>query len=61
MNGLDRKFEPFKREILRVDPLPTAEAAYATVRKEVAHQNILGTTNNESQGIATGLIAGQTE
>ncbi|GJU95598.1 putative RNA-directed DNA polymerase [Tanacetum coccineum] len=61
LNGLDRKFEPIKREILRVDPLPTAEAAYATVRKEAAHQNILGATNNEPQGIATGLIAGETE
>nr|GEZ07333.1 putative reverse transcriptase, RNA-dependent DNA polymerase [Tanacetum cinerariifolium] len=29
-------------EILRWDPLPTAEAAYAAVRKETAHQNILG-------------------
>nr|GEV45282.1 hypothetical protein [Tanacetum cinerariifolium] len=52
LNGLDRKFEPIKREILRVDPLPTVEAAY---------QNILGVTNNEAQGIATGLIAGETK
>nr|GEW67223.1 putative ribonuclease H-like domain-containing protein [Tanacetum cinerariifolium] len=34
-----------------------AEDAYATVRKEAAHQNILGATNNEPLGIATGLIA----
>nr|GEV28830.1 ribonuclease H-like domain-containing protein [Tanacetum cinerariifolium] len=61
LNGLDRKFEPITREILRVDPLPTAKAAYATVRKEAAHQNILGATNNEPQGIATGLIVGETE
>ncbi|GJR82121.1 hypothetical protein Tco_0152906 [Tanacetum coccineum] len=61
LNGLDRKFKPIKREILRVDPLPTTEAAYANVRKEAAHQNILGATNNEPQGIATGLIAGETE
>nr|GEX56886.1 ribonuclease H-like domain-containing protein [Tanacetum cinerariifolium] len=60
LNGLDRKFEPIKREILRVDPLPTAEAAYAMVRKEAAHQNILGVTN-ETHGIATGLIAGETD
>nr|GEW48204.1 hypothetical protein [Tanacetum cinerariifolium] len=56
LNGLDRKFKPIKREILRVDPLPTAEAAYAMVRKEAAHQIILGVTN-ETHGIATGLIA----
>nr|GEX70935.1 putative ribonuclease H-like domain-containing protein [Tanacetum cinerariifolium] len=50
-----------KREILRVDPLSTAEAAYVTVHKDAAHQNILGATNNEPHGIATGLIAGETE
>ncbi|GJX80895.1 hypothetical protein Tco_0329044 [Tanacetum coccineum] len=61
LNGLDRKFEPIKREILRVNPLPTAEAAYTTIRKEAAHQNILGATNNEPQGIATDLIARETE
>nr|GEV05798.1 ribonuclease H-like domain-containing protein [Tanacetum cinerariifolium] len=52
LNGLDQKFEPIKRKILRVDPLPTAEAAYAMVRKEAAHQIILGVTN-ETHGIAT--------
>nr|GEV84316.1 putative copia-type protein [Tanacetum cinerariifolium] len=61
LNGLDRKFEPIKQEILRVDPLPTAEDAYATVRKEATHQNILGATNNEPQSIATGLITGKTK
>nr|GFB71049.1 hypothetical protein [Tanacetum cinerariifolium] len=60
LNGLDRKFELIKREILRVDPLPTAEAAYAMVRKEVAHQIILGLTN-ETHGIATELIAKETD
>lgn len=55
LNALDRKYEPIKREILRLDPLPSAEAAYATVRKEAAHQIILGATNQESQGIAAGL------
>nr|GFD34453.1 ribonuclease H-like domain-containing protein [Tanacetum cinerariifolium] len=47
-------------EILRVDPLPTAEATYAMVRKEAAHQIILGVTN-ETHGIATGLIAEETD
>nr|GFA84846.1 hypothetical protein [Tanacetum cinerariifolium] len=56
LNGLDRKFKPIKREILRVDLLPTIEAVYAMVRKEAAHQIILGVTN-ETHGIATGLIA----
>nr|GFB07657.1 putative Gag-polypeptide of LTR copia-type [Tanacetum cinerariifolium] len=32
------------REILRWDPLPTAKSAYAAVRKETTHQNILAGT-----------------
>ncbi|KAJ9560780.1 hypothetical protein OSB04_005940 [Centaurea solstitialis] len=61
LHGLDRKFDPIKRDILRLDTLPTAETAYATVRKEAAHQNILGATTTESHGIATGLVAGSGE
>nr|XP_043638230.1 uncharacterized protein LOC122609236 [Erigeron canadensis] len=61
LNGLDRNFESIKREILRIDPFPTAEAAYASVRKEAAHQNILGATTGESQCIAAGLIAKESE
>ncbi|CAH1454159.1 unnamed protein product [Lactuca virosa] len=37
LNALDQKYESIKREILRLEPLPSAEAAYATVRKEAAH------------------------
>ncbi|KAI3821226.1 hypothetical protein L1987_08787 [Smallanthus sonchifolius] len=51
-NALDRKYDPIKREILRWDPLPSAEAAYAAVRKETAHQNIF---DNFQQGVASGL------
>nr|GEY13102.1 hypothetical protein [Tanacetum cinerariifolium] len=52
LNALDRKYDPIKREILRWDPLPTAEAAYATVRKETAHRNILG---GKQQGVTSGV------
>ncbi|KAJ0586726.1 hypothetical protein HanIR_Chr04g0155021 [Helianthus annuus] len=52
LNALDRKYDPIKREILRWEPLPSAEAAYAAVRKETTHQNIFGTTQ---QGVASGL------
>nr|GEX53022.1 putative ribonuclease H-like domain-containing protein [Tanacetum cinerariifolium] len=52
LNALDRKYDPIKREILWWDPLPTAEAAYAAVRKETAHQNILGGTQ---QGVTSGV------
>ncbi|XP_076892162.1 uncharacterized protein LOC143543808 [Bidens hawaiensis] len=57
LNALDRKYDPIKREILRSEPLPTTEAAYAIVRKEAAHQNILGTPLNDTHGIAAGLMA----
>ncbi|KAI3703312.1 hypothetical protein L1987_73277 [Smallanthus sonchifolius] len=60
LNALDRKYDHIKREILRWDPLPTAEAAYAAVRKETAHQNILGGAPEETstqQGVAVGLAA----
>lgn len=52
LNALDQKYDPIKREILRWDPLRTAEAAYAAVRKETAHQNILGATQ---QGTVSGV------
>ncbi|KAJ0578144.1 hypothetical protein HanIR_Chr05g0244051 [Helianthus annuus] len=52
LNALDRKYDPLKREILRWDSLPSAEAAYAAVRKETAHQNIFGTL---PQGLASRL------
>lgn len=60
LNALDRRFDPIKREILRWDPLPSAEGAYAAVRKEMAHQGILGaTTENPLPGVAAGLVAGR--
>ncbi|KAJ0494379.1 hypothetical protein HanRHA438_Chr12g0564211 [Helianthus annuus] len=52
LNALDRKYDSLKREILRWDPLPTTEAAYAAVRKETAHQSIFG---NTQQGVGSGL------
>lgn len=61
LNALDQQFDPIKREILRWDPLPTAEGAYAAVRKETAHRSILESNSMSSQGIATSLLAGETE
>ncbi|KAJ9542006.1 hypothetical protein OSB04_028512 [Centaurea solstitialis] len=61
LNALDHKYESIKREILRLEPLPSAEAAYATVCKEAAHQNILGATSHDTQGIAAGLVATEIE
>jgi len=62
LNALNRKYDPIKREILRLDPLPSAEKAYSAVRKEEAHQHILGTTSNTEQtGVAAGLVASEPE
>nr|GEV08275.1 leucine-rich repeat-containing protein [Tanacetum cinerariifolium] len=61
INSLDQKYEPVKREILRLEPLPSAKAAYAVVRKEAAYQNILGETSNDIHGIAGDLVATETE
>ncbi|KAF5783821.1 putative RNA-directed DNA polymerase [Helianthus annuus] len=57
LNALDHRFDTVKREILRGEPLPTAEPAYATIRKETTHQIILGAGTSETQihGIASGL------
>ncbi|XP_071713263.1 uncharacterized protein [Rutidosis leptorrhynchoides] len=59
LNALDHKHDNIKRELLRIEPLPTVEGAYAAIRKENAHQSIFSNkiepTNNS--GIASGLIA----
>lgn len=52
LNGLDRRYDPIKREILRWDPLPSPETAYATVRKEKAHQAIIEGNQEADMGVA---------
>ena len=51
LNAIDHKYDSIKREILRRDPLPTPEEAYAAARKETAHQNILGGVTGEGNGL----------
>ncbi|KAL9998504.1 hypothetical protein Hdeb2414_s0541g00913981 [Helianthus debilis subsp. tardiflorus] len=55
LNAIDRQYDTVKREILRMDPLPSVEEAYAAVRKETAHQGIFN--NTTESGIAAGLAA----
>ncbi|KAJ0626012.1 hypothetical protein HanLR1_Chr01g0007141 [Helianthus annuus] len=59
LNSIDRQYDTIKREILRMDPLPSTEEAYVAVRKETAHQNILGTTTGSQSGIGSGLVTTQ--
>ncbi|XP_071694518.1 uncharacterized protein [Rutidosis leptorrhynchoides] len=49
--------------MLRIDPLPTAEEAYAAVRKESAHQSIFGAKSDapSHSGVATGLVASKSK
>ncbi|CAH1427920.1 unnamed protein product [Lactuca virosa] len=64
LNALDHRYDPIKREILRCDPLPSSEGAYATVRKETAHQKIIGAASETTieQGVAAGLaVTGEGE
>lgn len=52
------KLEPIKRDILKRDPLPSVETAYAAICKEIARLNILQTTSSsESSEIGLGLVA----
>ncbi|XP_071689244.1 uncharacterized protein [Rutidosis leptorrhynchoides] len=58
LKALDQKYDTIKRELLRSNPLPTTEEAYAAVRKEAAHRQILGLSPSNpstSHDIATGL------
>ena len=41
LGGLNQKYEPIKREILRESEFPMVEVAYATVRKEATRLQIL--------------------
>ena len=62
LGGLDGKFDAIRREILRLETLPSVESAYTTVRKETAKLQILtsaaedGVDSSSSWGIGVGLI-----
>ncbi|XP_042028907.1 uncharacterized protein LOC121775891 [Salvia splendens] len=53
--ALNNKYESIKKEILRTEPLPSAEAAYAILRREDARSNVLQTENSGAQGVGAGL------
>ncbi|XP_071687259.1 uncharacterized protein [Rutidosis leptorrhynchoides] len=57
LNARNKQYDQTKRELLRWDPLPSTEEAYAAVRKEMAHQQILsGIDITPNQGrIGSGL------
>lgn len=51
--ALNRKYEGIKREILRTEPLPSVDVAYAILRQEYARSSVLRDSN--TQGIGAGL------
>ncbi|XP_071739944.1 uncharacterized protein [Rutidosis leptorrhynchoides] len=60
LNALYQNHDQIKRELLRLNPLPTVEEAYSTVCKEKAHQQILGNNTQPSkQDIGSGLVAAE--
>ncbi|KAJ0622886.1 hypothetical protein HanIR_Chr01g0025661 [Helianthus annuus] len=54
--AIDDKFELVKRDILKKDPLPSVETAYATIRREVARLNILKSTSSDGDSTEIGMV-----
>ncbi|XP_042006197.1 uncharacterized protein LOC121754977 [Salvia splendens] len=58
--ALNDRYEGIKKEILRLEPLPSVEVAYRILRREDTRANILKTGDTgATQGVAAGLIARQ--
>lgn len=49
------KYESIKKEILRTKPLPSAEAAYAILRREDVRSSVLQTEDPDAQVVGAGL------
>lgn len=58
MVALSDKYEMIKREILRSNPLPTVEAAYALLRQEEARMHVLRTGETGEREVSHGVGAG---
>ncbi|KAJ0601663.1 hypothetical protein HanIR_Chr03g0131301 [Helianthus annuus] len=60
LTAIDEKFELIKRDILKKEPLPSVESAYATIQREAARSQILkgvAHDSDSSAGIGLGLAA----
>jgi len=63
LSGLNSQFDAVRREILRMDPLPTVESGYSAVRKEAGRLRILAGSSEGDQksgGIGVGLTSRRT-
>ena len=54
--AIDDKYESIKRDILKREPLPSVEAAYATIRREVARLNILKPASSSDADTSLGSV-----
>ncbi|XP_047955338.1 uncharacterized protein LOC125201319 [Salvia hispanica] len=58
VTALDDKYESVKKEIIRLDPLPSARKAYARVRRESVNNQIQGIGSSQNPaGLASSLAA----
>ena len=57
--ALDDTHDAVKKEILRTQPLPSAQAAYAILRSEDARASVLNPGDSGAQGIGAGLAVTQ--
>uniref|UniRef100_A0A803N1T0 GAG-pre-integrase domain-containing protein n=1 Tax=Chenopodium quinoa TaxID=63459 RepID=A0A803N1T0_CHEQI len=58
--GIDNSLDKEKRDLLYLDPLPTLDAAYATIRREIARRGIMTGDSSSGQSpseIGSGLVA----
>lgn len=53
--ALDDQYEKIKREILNMDPIPTARKAYGMVRREVVNTKLMNPEPPKESGIGVGL------
>ncbi|KAB2009975.1 hypothetical protein ES319_D10G203300v1 [Gossypium barbadense] len=54
--GIGEEFDSDKRDLLKTEPLPTSEAAYATIRRERDRRKAM--TGNLSSAVTSGVGAG---
>ncbi|KAH6773521.1 hypothetical protein C2S51_011925 [Perilla frutescens var. frutescens] len=58
LTALNGSYEPVKKELLKRDPLPSVDFAYAMVRRETARDRILRPVVNDDGGASSGIGAG---
>ena len=58
MAGINDSLDKEKRDILNQEPLPTIDAAYATIRREITHRGTMvgdSSSGHGPSGIGSGL------